>query len=325
MTEKSLPWTDLINTDIYRNIGLAYDCVDLGLRVPDTRFFRKMSIEEKEELLADSNWFEVFDLKGDSTGMAMERIRGQEATFHIFCQNGKISCRTISINASHLLVGDLGPNIGDNACTMFTGTSPAIEPILDFLMEKASKGKPYLGFISLTVTYRDGIPHYKRILYGFTNKLVFTILELFEGGIQTFFLENMHEARCRPIDGYAATLRVYAHPYLDYYKFKTAGEWDIDLEANQSLNVTGCNFWWDGESFIAHAKGHTISETWRQLYRSIPRDETRSFCYRTDGDSKPRRIVSLIMPEKFGTKIIRLKPSEPQPEEAAPEAVAVNT
>lgn len=284
-------WIESVNSDPHINLVTA---MDAGLTPPRVRILKSNS--EIEEVMRDPAW-------GIVSGMAVEKIVGPEVTYHALYRRGEFSCRTISINDTELLTDGHGPDIGDNATTIFTGMSKPrpgedvgpIEPCLDRLAELAIRHEgEYEGFISVRVTYQDGIPYYQGLEYGASMKLIDGIITLYDADISTFFNDESRELRLSMIEGYAATLRLYAYPY--------------DIERNKKVCEGIPGLIWDEScgSWIALGRGRTIKDTWREMYAGLKPYVSRGVCYRTDGEIKPRRVYSEIMRRQLVTRDLTL-------------------
>lgn len=273
-------WVERVNAEAHYNSVTA---MDAGLQLPRIKILN--SNDEIDAALKDPSCYV-------ESGMAIEKIHGPEVTFHAFYQDHEFSCRTISINDTNLLAGGQGPDIGDNVTTIFCGRSKQIidgidqEPIekaMEKLIDLAIKQEgEYSGFVNITVTYRDGIPYYKNVLYGYTLKYMAGLLSLYEGDISTFFMDPAcREVRLSSVKGFGVTLRLWAYPY--------------DEEHNRSIGEGIPGLEWDGESWIAVGRGDTIKDTWRDLYSTLAPLVNRGVCFRTDGEIKARRVFNEIM------------------------------
>jgi len=265
-------WVERLNAEMHYNAATA---LEVGLEVPDVKFLRGMTNAEIDDITRNPQ----YEMIGD-TGMVMERIHGPDVTFHAFYKNGELSCRTASIVDGSLLSGGQGPNIGDNACTIFCGSNPIVDGAIDKLAELAIRHESeYTGFINVSVIFKDGIPYYRNIMYGTTYKFISGILELYDANMDVFFDDSSRDLRMSSIPGYGITLRVWSWPY--------------DIEGNKAFPEGLMQ--WDGESYYMAGRGYKIKDVWRDLYSVIAGLGVNGACYKIDADVKARRIFNEIM------------------------------
>lgn len=258
-------WIETVNSDPYKNIDIA---IGAGLPIPDVRFTRKMDDDEKNSILSSGLW----DVVGD-TGIIIEHIDGPECTFSAYYDGDSLSCRVVSIHDPYLLTGGQGPNIGDNLCTVFSGTSRQIEPVIDRLLATVLKNDPnYRGFINVSVVWR-GAPYYQYISYGASYKFIVGLLRLYGVDFNTFASKEFNRG---PIMGFGVTMRLWIYPY--------------DRENNKKAVIEEVDH--DDESVIVSWRGDNIWKAWNGLYKNIGHIENAGICWRIDGDVKARQVFN---------------------------------
>jgi len=277
-------WVDKVNTELHYNFVTA---MDAGMEVPAARI---LHTNDDIENANNDPGIEII------SGMAVEKIVGPEITYHAFYKDKEFSCRTISIDDTKLLSGDQGPDIGDNATTVFCGSSrkfvdnvnqKPIEKIMDKLAEMAVEHDgDYTGFINVSVVYRDGVPYYRNILYGATYKFIKAVLNLYDGDINTFFNDpGCRDNRISSRPGFAISLRLYSYPY--------------DLQNNKAIGDGLQGIEYDGESCFIIGQGATIKEAWNNLYSEIAPLTKRGVCYRNDAGLKSKQVFNDIMYRQY--------------------------